>query len=157
LLDIFASFLSLKPEARLLLCGDGPLRAEIEEKAERLGIKDKVIFRGIVKNVNEYLMAMDVFIFPSIFEGFGISVLEAEAAGLPVVISETIPNEVVLMSNVKRCSLSDAPSKWADVVCRMENTDRQACNQIICDTKYNMSTSVNMIMSLYDNMAKNQK
>ena len=65
-----------------MLVGEGKLRNEIEEKAAGLGISDSVIMTGNVTNVSDYLQAMDVFIMPSLFEGFGIAGIEAQAAGL---------------------------------------------------------------------------
>ena len=153
LLDVFASVLLKKPEARLLLCGDGQLRADIEHKADSLGIRDKVIFKGIVRNVNEYMMAMDVLIFPSLFEGFPITIIEAEATGLPIVMSDVITREVDLTDYIYRYSLNDAPEKWASVVCEKRMIKREKMNDIISVSKYNMKTAVNMIMSLYDRMA----
>jgi glycosyltransferase involved in cell wall biosynthesis len=155
LLDIFYEVIKRIPNAKLLCCGEGALMFQFKEKARQLGIADKLILPGIVKNANEYLMAMDVFIFPSLFEGFPISVIESEATGLPVVMSDAITQEADLLDSVKRCSLNDNPAKWADVVCGIEKNDRQACNYIISNSKYNMLTTARLVMSLYDEMINN--
>ena len=75
LMDVFKSVLEKKRNAKLVCCGDGPLLEDIKTYAKHLGIIDNVVFTGIISNPNEYLMAMDCFIFPSFFEGFPISVL----------------------------------------------------------------------------------
>ena len=154
LLDVFSSVLSVIPTARLVLCGDGSLRQEIENKVNGLNIRDKVIFCGIVRNPNEYMMAMDVLVFPSLFEGFPITVIEAEATGLPVVMSDVITNEVDLTTCINRCSLDDEPKKWASVICETKGEDRIKMNEIISSSKHNIKQSVETIISLYDEMVK---
>ncbi len=150
LLDVFNEVTKRIPNAKLLCCGEGVLMSQFKEKAKHMGIEDKLILPGVVKNVNEYLMAMDVFIFPSLFEGFPISVIESEATGLPVVMSDVITPEVDLLDSIRRCSLADNPTKWADMICGIEKHDRKACNYIIGNSKYNMLTTARLVMSLYN-------
>ncbi len=152
LLDVFKEVLKLKPKAKLVCCGSGELIYKIQDKARILGVLDRIIFTGVVKNINEYLMAMDIFIFPSVFEGFPISVIEAEASGLPIVMSEVISKEVDITDCVHRHSLEDSCSLWAKTICGISKSSREKYNKIVFDSKYNMTTSVNMIMSLYEEM-----
>lgn len=156
LMDVFKDVLKERPSAKLICCGSGPLMQQIQEKAKELGIYDNVIFPGVVKNINEYLMAMDVLIFPSLFEGFPVTVIEAEATGLPVVMSDVITNEVDITDCVHRLSLSDSPQVWAKVICSVKTNNRKKYNYIVVDSKYNMRTSAKMMMSLYEDMIKNQ-
>ena len=157
LIDIFYKILQRNPNSKLLCCGEGDLMSRFKEKAEQLGIADKLILPGIVKNVNECLMSMDVFIFPSLFEGFPLSVVEAEATGLPVVMSDTITKEIDLLDSVERCSIKDDPAIWAERVCKLRRNERQACNQMISNSKYNMSVAAKMVMSLYDKMVQEKE
>lgn len=152
LLDIFKSVLEKKTNAYLILCGDGPLRSELEEKAKRLGIFNKVLFQGVVRNVDEYMMAMDVLVFPSIFEGFPITIIEAEATGLPIVMSDVITAEVDITGCVNRQSLTKTPEEWANTICVIEQEDRCSYNTEIANSKYNMTTAVKMMMNLYEKM-----
>lgn len=154
LLEVFNEVLQIKPNAKLICCGSGPLMPQIREKVIEMEIEDKVIFPGVVHNCNEYLMAMDVFIFPSIFEGFGIALLEAEATGLPIVMSDVIPDDIDITDCVHRLSLNDSAKVWAELVCRLSSYNRARYNKIISDSKYNMRTSVRMVMSLYEEMSK---
>lgn len=154
LLSIFKEILSIKPNSKLICCGNGPLMNQVQEKARVLGILDRVIFPGIVKNCNEYMMAMDVLVFPSLFEGFPVTVIEAEATGLPVVMSDVITNEVDLTDCIHRLSFNNSPIEWAEVACDIVSGDRSKYNPIVIDSKYNMRTSAKMIMSLYDEMVK---
>ena len=152
LLEIFKEISKIKPNAKLICCGSGSLMPQVKEKAKELGIDDKVLFPGVIKNCNEYMMAMDVLIFPSFFEGFPVTVIEAEATGLPVVMSDVITNEVDITDCVHRLSLSDSPQVWAKEVCGVVPSERRQYNSIVVDSKYNMRTSAKMIMSLYEEM-----
>lgn len=154
LLEIFTEVLKMKPESKLMCCGTGGLMGQMKEKAAALGVLDRIIFTGVVKNVNEYLMAMDIFVFPSLFEGFPIAVIEAEATGLPVVMSDVITNEVDLTELIHRHALANAASVWAKTICDIKTGNRQSYNQKIVDSQYNMRTSVQFISSLYEEMVK---
>lgn len=154
LLEIFVEVLKLRPDARLVCCGTGPLMPQAKAKARELGILDKVLFTGVVNNVNDYMMAMDVFVFPSLFEGFPIAVIEAEATGLPVVMSDVITKEVDMTDLVHRHALTDCASTWATAIRNIISGNRQIYNRIIADSKYNMRTSVQLISSLYEEMVK---
>ena len=154
LLDVFNEVLKIRPNARLVCCGAGPLEFRIKDKARLLGIADKIFYTGVVNNINEHLMAMDVLVFPSLFEGFGIAVLEAEATGLPVVMSDVIPSDVDLTNLIYRLSLSNPASKWAEVICGINKKDRVAYNKTICDSKYNINNCVKLLTSLYEKMVE---
>lgn len=154
LIDIFSEFLKLKPKSKLVCCGAGALMPQVKEKATALGIIDRIIFPGVVKNCNEYMMAMDAFVFPSFFEGFPVSVIEAEAAGLNVVMSDAITKEVDLTPCIHRCSLSDSAKTWAQTICNLKNNNRQSFNKAIVESKYNMRTSIKLIVGLYDKMTQ---
>ena len=152
LLSIFEDVLKIRPNAKLVCCGTGGLLNTIIDKAKEMGIQDKVIFPGVVKNCNEYMMAMDVFIFPSFFEGFPVSVIEAEATGLPVVMSDVITNEVDITDRIYRHSLEESSSEWAKTVCGISPRNRKLYNKTVTESKYNMKTSVKMIQSLYERL-----
>ena len=108
----------------------------------------------MVKNCNEYMMAMDALVFPSLFEGFPITVIEAEATGLPVVMSDVITREVDLTTLIHRHSLSDSPQDWAHTVCESKDIDRRSQNRFIVESKYNMRTSIKTITNIYQEMLK---
>lgn len=154
LLDVFAEVLKMRPEARLMCCGTGGLIQQVKEKAIALGILDRIVFTGVVKNVSVYMMAMDVFVFPSLFEGFPIAVIEAEATGLPVVMSDVITKEVDMTDLVHRHSLGKTAEMWAKTICAITSCNRSEYNQMIAESKYNMRTSIKLISSLYEEMAE---
>lgn len=152
LLEIFKEVLKIKTNAKLICCGSGALMLQVKEKAKELGIDDKILFPGVIKNCNEYMMAMDVLIFPSLFEGLPVTVIEAEATGLPVVMSDVITKEVDITDGVHRMSLLDSPKMWAKEVCSVVTTERKRFNKVVVDSKYNMRTSAKKMMSLYEEM-----
>lgn len=125
LLDVFACFVKRNPNAVLLLAGRGEHEG-LKEKAVQLEIADKVHFLGGRDDVEQLLQAADVFVFPSLFEGFPGAVLEAQAAGLPCVISDRITEEVCILPTVCRLSLQTDLEKWCDEierVLRLPRTD----------------------------------
>ena len=124
LLDIFAEILRFKPDSRLLLIGEGEDRKALEDKAKRLGIIDKTMFLGVRRDAERLFWAMDVFAFPTRFEGLGIVAVEAQAAGLPIVCSENVPNEVDITPIVRRLDLSDGAGKWAETLLSLSRTDK---------------------------------
>lgn len=123
LLEVFARVIKEAPNAKLLLTGDGGLRKEIETSAAEKGLTESVFFTGSVPNVCGFLQAMDCFAFPSLYEGLGMSLVEAQAAGLQCFASDTIPQEAVLS---ERCVLLPLSEKlWAEklLVCALNGTD----------------------------------
>ena len=106
-------------DIKLLIVGDGPCKNELKQRAHDLGIEDAVYFVGAQSDVRAYLSAMDVFLFPSLSEGFGLSLIEAQVNGLPCLVSEHISSEAVISSAVKSIPLVDI-SLWRDMALKME-------------------------------------
>lgn len=153
LLAIFKEILKINPKSKLVCCGAGALMPEVKDKAAKMGIVDRIIFPGVVHNCNEYMMAMDVFVFPSLFEGFPFSVIEAQATGLPVVMSDVITSEVDITNMVHRCSLDDTAKEWAKKIFSLsEVKNRKDYNIVIASSKYNMRTCADMLEKLYIKM-----
>lgn len=117
LLDIFAELLKLRPDARLLLVGEGTLEGDIRRKAETLGVIDKIVFTGVRSDVNELLQAMDAFVLPSHYEGLGIVNIEAQAAGLPCFVSaRVVPPEAKVTELLHYIPLEAGAKKWAEEI-----------------------------------------
>ncbi len=94
LIDTFAQLVKDQPDSILVLVGDGPLRLDIEKKVVDLNLTDKVRFLGVRNDINLLLQAFDVFLFPSLYEGLPVTLIEAQGAGLPCIISDVITQEV---------------------------------------------------------------
>lgn len=133
LLDIFAEIHRRDHRAMLLLVGDDTceLGNEIHKKAKDLGLTNNVIFTGVRSDVNTLLQAMDVFVFPSNYEGLPVTLVEAQAAGLPCYISDHVPMDCILTDLVKIVSLSASPSIWADNILSPKADRRNTYAEIV--------------------------
>jgi glycosyltransferase involved in cell wall biosynthesis len=154
LLDIVRCMVEHDPNVRCLLVGDGPLRQEIEEKVNQLGLKDKVIFTGLRSDVPRLMMgAMNVFLLPSLNEGLPLVSIEAQAAGLPCVFSEVIPEEAdAVGSLVHRVALNLPAQKWVDVIIDVKNETISSKKQpldVISQSSFNIIKSVAQLEKIY--------
>ena len=113
LVKIFAEYRKLNPNTKLLLVGDGVMRQEVENLVDNLNVRENVIFAGLRTDVPEMLQAMDYFVFPSIWEGMPLSVLEALSSGLICVISDSITRDVIIGPNAHSLSIESEPKEWA--------------------------------------------
>lgn len=111
---------------KLLLIGDGPLREHIQKEVAQYGLSEKVIFTGVIDNVNEYLCAMDVFLLPSLYEGLPVVCVEAQAAGLPCIVSSNVTEEIQFTDLITFVENEDV-DKWCLEVerCSRTNNDRK--------------------------------
>jgi glycosyltransferase involved in cell wall biosynthesis len=129
LLKIFAEVRKLRPEAVLLLVGDGPLRNETEKQADDLQLGESVRFLGIRHDIQALMQAMDVFLLPSRYEGLPVVGVEAQAAGLACIFSSNISSEAVLTTTCKMLDLKSSISDWAHTViseCKENSREKYA-------------------------------
>lgn len=129
LLDIFAEFKKIHSNSVLMLVGQGEDEKMLHEKAEMLGIQDDVMFMGVRNDVRNLLMAMDIFVFPSLFEGLSVVAMEVQSSGLPALASDNvIPDYAVANENFRRISLESGAANWAreaDMLLESGITDRK--------------------------------
>ncbi|MEK5256439.1 glycosyltransferase [Paenibacillus sp. FSL F4-0125] len=126
LLEIFNQIYKRNKDAVLFMVGDGEMRAEIEKEILKLELKDNVILTGNRSDIQDLLQAMDVFLFPSNYEGLGIVIIEAQAAGLKCIVSaDVIPQEVKITDLVEFVSLKEAPDYWAERVLSVADSSRR--------------------------------
>ncbi|MEH6947948.1 glycosyltransferase family 1 protein [Bacillus sp. JJ634] len=116
LIDIFKSVCNRQPNALLLLVGEGLLRESIEKKVKSLGLEPNVKFLGLRKDIPQLMQAMDLFLFPSLFEGLPVVLVEAQAAGLKCVVSNTITSETDVTRRIEFVSLDKSSEEWADII-----------------------------------------
>lgn len=150
LLDVFAEVLKLRPDARLVIVGEGEERERIEEKAKNLGITDKVILTGVRRDVYDLLEAMDVFVFPSLYEGLPVTLIEAQATKLPCLISDTVSEYAKQNDNVEYISLSASPQEWAQRVLELSQLDRGvvSCEKLI--NGYDIKSVAKQLEKIYE-------
>ena len=116
ILKVFKECLEVNSKAHLLIIGNGPLEKKIKLQAKELGIEDNITFLSHRTDVPELLSAMDCFVFPSVYEGLGMAVIEAQLAELKVVISEAVPKEAYLNNNIIVKSLDDSVEEWSKAI-----------------------------------------
>lgn len=116
LLDIFSEFQKKIPNAKLLLIGEGALMEKIRKKAKKLDLQNAILFLGKRLDVADLYQVMDVFCLPSFYEGLPVTAVEAQASGLPCILSDSITKEVALTPFTKFCSLNKSASVWADCI-----------------------------------------
>ena len=149
LLDIFFEYNKQHANSRLVLCGDGEERPKIESKIKELGITDEVLLLGIVNNVNEILQAIDVIVMPSLFEGLPYSLLEAQAAGLKCIVSDTVSRESDVIGWNKYVSLDAPESEWADVINELDcHYDREGMADIIKHNGFDIYDCVKQVEAI---------
>jgi len=124
LFQIFKRVLDEQPSAKLILVGRDMMGGKLQSLAREIGIDHSVQFLGSRSDVPDLLQAGDVFVFPSLYEGFPGAVLEAQAAGLPCVISDTITDEVCITNNVKQLPLGDI-RPWEEEIIKAVQYERK--------------------------------
>lgn len=156
LIEIAAEIAKREHKMYLLLIGSGSLRPEIEERVAQLCLTDKVIFAGTRSDVPRLMLgAMDVFLFPSIHEGLGLVLIEAQAAGLPCVLSDVVPEEAdVVEPLINRLSLSRSASEWAEMVLARKKVNlpikqTEALSILQEDSPFNIETSAKNLTDIY--------
>lgn len=153
LLDIVYKLKEKNKNVKLLLVGSGPLEENLREKCEKLGIENKVIFTGTRDDIDVILNSMDVFVFPSTFEGLGLVLLEAQAAGLPCIVSEAIQPEADLQLGLfSKLNLSDGAESWATKIIEVygkKETDKQKILNAFDKQGYSTEKCISKLLSIY--------
>lgn len=151
LIDIFREILNYKSNVKLLLVGTGELEEKIKDKVSKLGINNQVIFMGKRNDVNNLMQAMDIFIFPSNYEGLPVTLIEAQAAGLPIVKSDHVSDQCIISPNVYTVSLKDQPKDWAEkTISILGSFKRSDTSNYIINSHYDISTSVTWLENFYE-------
>lgn len=157
LLKVYAEILKKDNNSKLLLIGGGDLKSNIISQIKELKLEDHVILAGEKNNVNDYLQAMDYFIFPSNYEGLGIVLIEAQASGLRCMKSDVIPNEVDITDLVSHMSLNESPSNWANKILENIEYSRQNMAKFVEKSGYDIKTSVEHLSSFYLEIIRKRK
>jgi len=155
LIDIFEQIHLQVPESELLLIGDGRLRKSIETKVHNKNLDNSVRFMGQRDDVPSLLKASDILLFPSIYEGLSVVLVEAQSSGIKCVITDTLAEETVICpQNVVKLSLKNSPQKWAEAVIKLKGYSREDVTRSVCEQGWDISTTVSDIESYYINLIK---
>lgn len=155
LIDIFAELLKQRPDSKLLLVGQGDMEQAIRDKVKSLGISDRVLFTGARRDVNCLMQAMDVFVFPSLFEGLGMAAVEAQAAGLPCVVSKGVPHECEKTHGLMTfLPLEAGAAHWAQQVLSSAQTSRRDTSAEIKASGFDIRDNAEKLQQYYLNLWK---
>lgn len=125
LVEIFNELIKINKNAKLIFVGKGNMEGEIKERLKSYGLMEKAIFFGVRTDVAELMQAFDCMVMPSRFEGFGISYIESQAAGLPTFGSTNVPIETQVTNLMKYISLDETPDVWAKRILSESEVKRQ--------------------------------
>lgn len=151
ILKLMQDILKQRPDAVLMLIGDGEDREMLRNTAKELNIQDKVIFAGNTTSVQDYLSAMDVFVFPSLYEGLPLSILEVQANGLPCIISDTVPPDVFLTDLIHPLSLKDDKEKWINEILAVNRNSKTDYPLQLKNAGFDIHTAMKKVYEIYEN------
>lgn len=159
LIKVFEKIARNIPESVLMLVGDGELREKIESQITELNIADKAVLLGVRDDVPDLMQAMDVLVFPSVFEGFGDAVLEAQAAGLKAIVSDKITKETEIVKGlVDFLPIDNSVDTWVDTIinCYNYKTERQNTHEKIVEAGFDIKASTQWYEAFYLSLGKRQ-
>ncbi len=142
LVDVFNEIHKLQPNSVFLHIGGNQMGQQLQKKISRYNLEDCYLLLGEKDRVFEYLNAMDLFLLPSIHEGFPISLVEAQTSGLKCLVSDSITRDVDLTGNITFCSIAEPAQKWAEIATSLVSYQRVSCRQSIVDQGYDVQSRV---------------
>lgn len=149
LLKIFAAIHNREPNSVLMLVGDGNLRGAIEKQIAELRLTDAVVMTGVRSDVPDLLQAMDVFVFPSNYEGLPVTMVEAQAAGLPCFISDKVPIECKITDLVTQIPLAAPPEAWAENILAARDLPRRDTYAEIAQSGFDIRENAAWLQNFY--------
>lgn len=150
LLDIFNEIHKKNPNTVLALCGEGRLEDDIKKKACELGLDKDIIFLGVRSDTNRVYQAYDMFLFPSLWEGLPLTGIEAQTAGLPVLMSDVITPETIVTNSVSTMSLSQSAEAWADKALDiLSSYQRKSGQQQVVKAGFDIQTTADKLQEFY--------
>ena len=153
LLDVLAEVCKQRPDAVLLLVGEGEGEAAARQKVEALGLQKNVRFLGCQKDTAKFYQAMDAFVLPSRYEGLGIVLIEAQAAALPVVCSTEVPQEAKILPEMQYLGLQESPVVWAGAAIRAaEGAQRWDTSAELRNAGYDICAEAKKLETFYEEM-----
>lgn len=148
LISVFNEILKIKENAVLLLIGEGYLEEKIKEQVKDLGIEENVKFLGLRTDIPDLMQGMDLFLFPSLFEGLPVVLVEAQAAGLKCVTSTGVTKESDLTNSIEFYDLNLSPKEWAQKILSLD-INKKDNSQILKEKGYDSATNIKWLVDFY--------
>lgn len=142
--------LLLRDRIKAVFVGDGEQRFEVETVVKNAGLEQKIRFVGAVDNVNEWMSAIDCLLMPSLFEGLPFVLVEAQAAGLPCVISSAVSEEANLTGLVEYIDLTEETEVWADRILEACQKERLDTTQQLIDAGYSITETAKTVSEIIE-------
>ena len=149
LLELMPEILKERPDAYLLLLGEGDDRPMLERKIRELGLEEYVRMTGNVRNVPDYLNAMDAFALPSLYEGMPLSIVEVQSNGLPCVISDRVPKDVFLTELIQPLPLENKAA-WVRAICAAKREHSEEYAARLMKSGFDVQTAMEKIYEIYE-------
>ena len=150
LVTLLAELRSRGVDAVVVLCGDGELRVDVQDMVRKVGIEDSVRFLGVRDDVPRIVNSFDVLVFPSLYEGISLALIEAQANGLPVLASDAVSGESLLLSSAESMPLGSPIGDWADAVIRLSRTGRmEGAIAVLSDAGYEIRRAAEELAGSY--------
>lgn len=148
LIDVFKEIKIKNDKAMLLLVGEGYLFENIKSKVDKLGLNDSIKFLGLRKDIPDLMQGMDMFLFPSLFEGLPVVLVEAQAAGLKCVTSTGVTKETDITESLEFIDLKLSPIEWADKILSLD-VSKKDYSKILKDKGYDSNTNIQWLSDFY--------
>ncbi len=149
LIEAFEQIARKEEKAKLLLIGSGDLSESIKKTVQLKDLVQQVVFCGESDQVECLLRAMDVFVFPSISEGLGLALVEAQACGVPCVASEGVPKQADVSGKVRFLSLESGAQRWSDEICALRDAAGFDCKNEIIQKGYDIKQTAEWLENFY--------
>lgn len=150
-LRILEALFRMEPSARAFFAGDGALRGETMEAAEKAGIRDRIVFAGAVDNIPEWMSAANVLLMPSLFEGLPFALIEAQASGLPCVVSAAVTRDADLTGLIRFMDLDSPPEAWAGELIASAKQERKDHTEQVASAGYSIRDTAEKIRMIIEN------
>jgi glycosyltransferase involved in cell wall biosynthesis len=160
LVEIASEVIRREQDVYFLLIGEGELRSEIEDRINQLGLGRHFIFAGLRSDVPQLMLgAMDAFLMPSLFEGLGLVLVEAQAAGLPCIFTHSLPDEVDNVDYlIRRLDLLEGAEVWAEAIVHLKKTmprrNSNAALELLKDSPFNVEVAANKLFEIYEHQVE---
>ena len=149
LIEIFDKLKQKNTNVKLLLVGDGDGRGKIEDLVKEKNLQEDIKFLGMRDDVYNILQAMDVFVFPSLYEGLPVTLIEAQSAGLPCIISNQVPLECKMSDLIHVKSLQESESAWVDEILKLSDYKRTDTTPLVIQSGYDIRKNAEKLQKYY--------